>query len=667
MKRPVAAACILLLLSLAALQSARAQDTVGDEPEEEEEEALLQKGSSKAAPAIDVVAGAADRSSDAVRQSKVPDKAAAQKSSADPVDGDYDLITKMREKEEAAEGAQPGVGDADEEEELLETAAAASGTGTGAAKAAPKLASGTDANQAKSSAAAVGRDTAATPQRSAAGSAGGGSAASSAGGSKSSAGGSSGDGGGGAGSKGAGAKAGSKSAAAAKDGTPAPVQKFKIYNEQWLEQAEGIAEDFVDTPAMKRLKTGTFGAVDLKALDIDGAGSIATGVHAVLSRCLHTLNLFKAINMFHDGVLPKREVLPDCTHRKFRLLFVLEKGSDYWKHREVMSELASVNIRLFPFAAALAKRGHTTFVSDPEHFHQVDMDKLDAIIFVKVLEQGFQILQNSSVPLIWDHVDEWDGFPFWNIEMWDKKEVFAGVLTAGRVAKVAFDKAGVPAQVLYHNHANFANLHRADRTPPVKVLALQGDYHSHDSDIFPMLEDYCKKNKLKFRSGHYTGKGWEVQEYAQLLKQGVANYGGQIGWYMGFKSVDVAVLWPKGYTQFHVCYKPTSRLAYFASLGIPLVTYPFASYIDILVEFGYPLVAETLEEVAVMLDKLLASPQLRQEASEKLLEIAKFLSVDELAEQYEQALCQFLSPEALELRKGMTEGEGEEQQLDRVN
>lgn len=42
--------------------------------------------------------------------------------------------------------------------------------------------------------------------------------------------------------------------------------------------------------------------------------------------------------------------------------------------------------------------------------------------------------------------------------MWDKKEVFAGVLTAGRVAKVAFDKAGVPAQVLYHNHANFVSL-----------------------------------------------------------------------------------------------------------------------------------------------------------------------------------------------------------------
>ena len=44
---------------------------------------------------------------------------------------------------------------------------------------------------------------------------------------------------------------------------------------------------------------------------------------------------------------------------------------------------------------------------------QVQMEGLDAIIFVKVLEAGFQLLQNSSVPLLWDHVDEWDGFPFW--------------------------------------------------------------------------------------------------------------------------------------------------------------------------------------------------------------------------------------------------------------
>jgi hypothetical protein len=96
MKRPFAAACVLLLLSLAALQIARAQDAVGDEPEEEEEEALLQKGPSKAAPVAEV-AGTVDGSSDTVRQSEVPDKAATQEAAADPVDGDYDLITKLRE------------------------------------------------------------------------------------------------------------------------------------------------------------------------------------------------------------------------------------------------------------------------------------------------------------------------------------------------------------------------------------------------------------------------------------------------------------------------------------------------------------------------------------------------------------------------------------------
>lgn len=46
-------------------------------------------------------------------------------------------------------------------------------------------------------------------------------------------------------------------AAAAERG--APIQKFKIYNEQWLDQSEDIAEDFVDTPAMARLKAGHFG------------------------------------------------------------------------------------------------------------------------------------------------------------------------------------------------------------------------------------------------------------------------------------------------------------------------------------------------------------------------------------------------------------------------
>lgn len=62
------------------------------------------------------------------------------------------------------------------------------------------------------------------------------------------------------------------------------------------------------------------------------------------------------------------------------------------------------------------------------------------------------------------------GFPFWDLGTWERKETFAGVLTAGRIAKVAFDKAGIPAHVVYHNHANHV-------PPPPPSLPLLSNFH----------------------------------------------------------------------------------------------------------------------------------------------------------------------------------------------
>ena len=100
------------------------------------------------------------------------------------------------------------------------------------------------------------------------------------------------------------------------------------------------------------------------------------------------------------------------------------------------------------------------------------MDALDAIIFVKVLERGYQMLANSSVPLLWDHLDEWDGFPFWDLASWDLKYAFAGVFTAGRVAKMAFDRAGIPAHFVYHNHNNDVRLLVSRNKYAVVLLSL---------------------------------------------------------------------------------------------------------------------------------------------------------------------------------------------------
>lgn len=49
-----------------------------------------------------------------------------------------------------------------------------------------------------------------------------------------------------------------------------------------------------------------------------------------------------------------------------------------------------------------------------------------------------------------------------DLSTWELKETFTGVFTAGRVAKVAFDRAGIPAHVVYHNHGNTV---RSRRTP----------------------------------------------------------------------------------------------------------------------------------------------------------------------------------------------------------
>ena len=60
-----------------------------------------------------------------------------------------------------------------------------------------------------------------------------------------------------------------------------------------------------------------------------------------------------------------------CEHRKFKLLFVLEKPGA-WKHTgSVLSELNAVNARLFAFARQMAVRGHRVQVADAERIPQV--------------------------------------------------------------------------------------------------------------------------------------------------------------------------------------------------------------------------------------------------------------------------------------------------------
>ena len=78
-----------------------------------------------------------------------------------------------------------------------------------------------------------------------------------------------------------------------------------------------------------------------------------------------------------------------------------------------------------------------------------------------------------------------------------------------------------------------AGIHRPDRSPLVRVLALQGDYFRDErSEIFPFLEDYSRQKGLQFRHGLYTGSGWDVDDYARVMHQGGEDFGEQLSSYM---------------------------------------------------------------------------------------------------------------------------------------
>ena len=45
-------------------------------------------------------------------------------------------------------------------------------------------------------------------------------------------------------------------------------------------------------------------------------------------------------------------------------------------------------------------------------------------------------------------MDYWGELPFYQLDLWEHKGTFAGVLTASRVTRAAFATAGVPAHIL---------------------------------------------------------------------------------------------------------------------------------------------------------------------------------------------------------------------------
>jgi len=110
----------------------------------------------------------------------------------------------------------------------------------------------------------------------------------------------------------------------------------------------------------------------------------------VWSCCLMPCKWLAPPQQLQDAMQQRSATLPTVFTQWLQLRLALLSNKPHCFHRhthvsealhpplapQVLSELASVNIRLFPFAAALAKRGHTVLVSDPDHLHQVPIATL---------------------------------------------------------------------------------------------------------------------------------------------------------------------------------------------------------------------------------------------------------------------------------------------------
>lgn len=374
---------------------------------------------------------------------------------------------------------------------------------------------------------------------------------------------------------------------------------------------------------------------------------------AVLPECVDSLHLRPQFVESLNSSLPAHLPPAPCG-RTLRLLF-LRQRPEPTPVTEKLQDMGSMLYREYALGGALLRLGHNVTFATLAHLDQLgDLTQYDAIYTCKLFTYEFtrDVLKASGVPLVYDYVDNkvwwtWlsntSALPYPDIK--DRMYLFDLIITGNRFMKAAHELLfpGTSAATVYHQHANYAGFGRKDRSAPVRVVAI------HDTNIGKFdaerllhvkVQEYAEAHGLEVRISGYTGHGWDPQEFATYLT--TQDVGDQLGWYMGYSSVDVAVVWPWLDGPAHSCAKPSLRLFFWMSLGVPVIVFPELSYSDWLVQWGYPLVAANEEDVVMWLDRLAADPQLRQNVSQMGLEMAAEASTEAIARQWADTVCEFL-------------------------
>lgn len=311
----------------------------------------------------------------------------------------------------------------------------------------------------------------------------------------------------------------------------------------------------------------------------------------------------------------------------------------------ISSQEGSGKIRGFMMADELNKLGHTAvtvFGKEgplwPTPLQEIQTcPKVHVCIFVKWDSRSFpRILReckNLGALNFIDLLDYCDTNRKNVVDEWPM-EINGFILQSNFQLQIFKNLGYFNSVVIRHHHTNHRKIVQP-RTGQMKVIGFTGSRKNSGGNINKFLEEielWGKDKNIKIVrivSTRMEGRRVKADVYDQSKY-----HTGEID------AVDVALIWPKDYSNSEIYFKPITRLIHWLSHGIPTIVFPTQSYIEIAQEFGYPLLANTTSDVIKWLEVLLHDRTLRIQVSQKGLELAQKYSLKTRALRYSNIFCE---------------------------
>jgi len=222
----------------------------------------------------------------------------------------------------------------------------------------------------------------------------------------------------------------------------------------------------------------------------------------------------------------------------------------------------------------------------------------------------------------------------------------------------------IPTWYIPAHHTNFDNV-RVDTSRPVKRIGMHFAYeNTPDPAVQDALREYARLHDLEFVLDLYTQPALEVSkdvaDGAALAHEHNAETYRRLS-----RAMDVLIIFPTAQgkrgpmvvpRESAVKYKPVTRAAMAWSMGMPVVLFPFESYVYALEEANveYPAFASTAEEVVEWVDRIVTSQETRIHLSEQGLRLGQYYATKPIARQYATKMTALLLASENKKVKGRT-------------